>query len=132
MPLVRWNNQCYYDSIISDPLPSSNRDGFISMFEISEFKIVGINEQNEIEVSNNVTLFPNPNNGIFTLRFKKLEYERLNINVINILGQRVYSKDAFKPDENEFSVNLGDISKGVYFINITENNKTSTIKFIIN
>lgn len=132
LPLVRWNNQCYYDSIISDPLPSSNRDGFISMFEISEFKIVGINEQNEIEVSNNVTLFPNPNNGIFTLRFKKLEYERLNINVINILGQRVYSKDAFKPDENEFSVNLGDISKGVYFINITENNKTSTIKFIIN
>ena len=64
MPMIRWNNTCYFDS-----LQSGGGDGFIAMFDVTNFKTVGIQEYSKEEIGNGLILFPNPNNGIFNLKF---------------------------------------------------------------
>ncbi|MBI2723111.1 MAG: T9SS type A sorting domain-containing protein [Bacteroidetes bacterium] len=82
--------------------------------------------------SNNISLYPNPNNGIFTLSFKDVSYSAINITVKNVLGQTVYERPNFKLDNTEIKINLADLSKGIYFITVEERNQAFTTKFIIN
>lgn len=131
MPFVKWNSVCYYDSTVADPISSSNPDSYIAMFDISNFIQVGVHEYDKVEITNNVSLYPNPNNGIFTLQFKVKPEHPVNFNVINILGQKVYEMSNYRAETNELNIDLNNLTKGIYFITISENNKTGTIKFIV-
>ncbi|HPE55698.1 MAG TPA: C25 family cysteine peptidase [Bacteroidales bacterium] len=87
----------------------------------------GIEEQNIEKIS----IYPNPNNGIFTVEFGKVLTQDVTIKVLNTLGQTVY-------EEAEVSVNSGfartiDLSseyKGMYFL-VIENYQGSTVNRII-
>ena len=132
LPLVRWNSVCYYDSVCADIYPSSAYDAFITMFDVSNFVAVGIKEEGKkVDLTSNISLYPNPNNGIFTLQFKEQPTGRLSLNIVNILGQKVYELNNTKFETNEFKVDLENLTKGIYFITVTENNKPHTIKFIV-
>jgi hypothetical protein len=133
-PLVKWNSTCYYDSLFADTQVTGSygpNDGFVAMFDISEFKIVGIDEIEKNVEDKVILLFPNPNIGKFTLRFNTLGDAKTEIKVMNILGQSVYEHSQTMRESNEMNVDLGKLSDGVYFINIIEGNKSQTIKFII-
>ncbi len=131
LPLVRWNNVCYYDSVVADLYPSPLNDGFTSMFDVTEFKIVGINEYSKTEKYNGVSLFPNPNNGIFSVKFTEQPQETYNLSVINVMGQTVYQKQNVKPEGDLLNIDLGNLSKGIYLINISDSKRTGTLKFVI-
>ena len=78
-----------------------------------------------------ISIYPNPNNGIFTVEFGKVLIQDVTIKVLNTLGQTVY-------EEAEVSVNSGfartiDLSseyKGMYFL-VIENYQGSTVNRII-
>ena len=132
LPLVRWNNVCYYDSVMADSAKlGTNFDAFIAMFDIEGFTVVGVDEQNHVSVTDNITLFPNPNSGIFTLRFNQTQTNKVDVRVINVLGQTVFAMDSYRPNERELNINPGSLGKGVYFVNISDGNKSGTIKFIV-
>ncbi|MCU0360016.1 MAG: T9SS type A sorting domain-containing protein [Bacteroidia bacterium] len=133
LPLVRWNSVCYYDSVMADSAKlGTNYDAYIAMFEIEGFHVVGIDEQKQVSITEGIVLFPNPNNGIFTLRFTQTQTRAVNVHVMNVLGQVVYSVEGCRPNEGEIQVNPGTLKKGIYFISISDGNKSGAIKFIIN
>ena len=70
------------------------------------------------ELSNGswVSLYPNPNNGSFTLELNGGDAEEINIEIRNIVGQTVYSTKA--QTGNKIQINLENISTGVYFVNV--------------
>jgi hypothetical protein len=84
-----------------------------------------------IENANKINLFPNPNNGVFTL-FVKEEYTELK--VLNSRGQSI-SLDQIEitsESDNYRYVELIDVESGMYFLKIkSKDNSIKTIKFIV-
>ena len=77
------------------------------------------------EVTSTVpALYPNPNNGTFSI---DLSEENSTIEVYNSLGQLVYRQE----NANGLTtLNLEGLNKGMYFVNIQSANGTSTQKFV--
>ena len=75
------------------------------------------------------SIFPNPSNGIFTLRIGK-EINSLNkVEVLNNLGQIVYQNLA--PQTGELQINLSQLNKGEYFVKMYFGEKCVTNKIIV-
>jgi len=78
-------------------------------------------------------LFPNPSNGIFTLKFRSEEIEDVELFVYDFLGRKI----AFQIYKNSFNsfdeqINLSQLSKGIYILRIKRGNRMATQKIYIN
>ncbi len=82
---------------------------------------------NKTQESMAVNIYPNPNNGLFTLSIKATAYATYTIEVRNMLGQIIYSEKL-----NDFSgdyakqLDMKEHGSGVYFVSLkTQDNETS-------
>jgi hypothetical protein len=71
-------------------------------------------------------IYPNPNNGTFILKFTTTA-ER-TIAIYDVTGRMVGTPVAM---QNQQQFNLGNISTGIYFVRITQNGNTSSLKFAV-
>ncbi len=74
-------------------------------------------------------LFPNPTNGILNIAFKTKNETPTTIEITNALGQVVLLKTL--TDKNT-QLNVNDFIKGIYFVSVKAEGKTTTQKLIIN
>ena len=74
-------------------------------------------------VTNGVTIYPNPNQGLFTINLPEADCD---IVVFNSLGQQVYSQQA----KGMTVLNLERLDSGMYFINLKSASAVSTLKFV--
>jgi len=83
---------------------------------------VGINES-----ANNLglSLYPNPNNGIFTLNIKA---KNVLVKIMNTTGQVVLTKNNVNTNEQ---IDLSNNAKGIYFVTVTSNEAVTTQKVIV-
>ena len=72
----------------------------------------------------------NQNKGVFNLDLINVQEGKYTISVDNLLGQEVYSEIRNVIHSSSSIVNLSNLTKGVYMINI-ENNDTSINRKII-
>ncbi len=90
---------------------------------------LGVNKLNK---KLNSFIYPNPSNGIFTLNINTSNVKELNVTLMNLQGQTVYSKNNFVNIENVHEqIDLSSNAKGVYFINITSDKGVKTHKVIL-
>jgi hypothetical protein len=85
-------------------------------------------------LSDNVslTIYPNPNKGVFTLNVNTTDVKELTIKVMNLQGQTVYSKNNFDNITNvNEQIDLSNNAKGIYFINVTSDKGVKTHKVIV-
>ena len=80
---------------------------------------VGIEEET---AENAVAIYPNPATTMLNVHAENFD----NVQVINFLGQVVYSANV---TENDFQINVSNLSNGVYFIRLNGEN-TVTKKFV--
>lgn len=80
---------------------------------------------NELNITNAITLQPNPTNGIITINSR---YEIQKIDVMNVAGQILLSESA---TEKTHQLNLTDFAKGIYFVRVSYANGLSVTKKII-
>jgi hypothetical protein len=77
---------------------------------------VGMNETSTI---NNLSLYPNPNHGSFTVGFTLKESSTTKLELINMLGQQVWGSNMqLQNGEQQIPINLS-LSAGVYVMKIT-------------
>ncbi len=96
----------------------------ISNITVTVSACTGINN-----VSENIAQFvvyPNPNNGDFTISVTGLD-KTPSIEIYNTIGKLVF-KDVLTTEKNSFNTNL---AAGIYFINIIENNKVIATQKLI-
>jgi hypothetical protein len=74
-------------------------------------------------------IYPNPNNGNFTIDFKSLT-EKTFIDVYDISGRKVFSN--VSENEQNINISLEEVNKGIYFVQIKEGDVLNTEKIIIN
>jgi hypothetical protein len=66
-------------------------------------------------------MYPNPTAGNANVVFGSEVGGKYTINVLNTLGQVVYSQTAFSTTgENTHAIDISELSSGLYFINLIE------------
>ncbi len=79
-----------------------------------------------------LSFFPNPNDGRFTLRFTALEDGPAAVRIFDATGRTVYEeKPGTFAGTYENQIDISAESKGVYFLTITQNDKTLNKKIVL-
>ncbi|MCC5945089.1 MAG: T9SS type A sorting domain-containing protein [Bernardetiaceae bacterium] len=79
----------------------------------------------EQAVENAFTVFPNPNEGNFNVRWNGLNTQELKFTVFNVNGQIVYRKDIAASNSGTESISLSNLAGGLYILKI-DTDKGST------
>jgi hypothetical protein len=90
------------------------------------FAISGINQLSV--VSNQLSVYPNPNNGKFTMQLLIVS-SQWSVEVYNVLGENVYSQ--FNIKNPKFSIDLSSLPNGVYFLQLKSEQGVFNSKVII-
>ena len=85
------------------------------------------NVKENLEKNIEISVYPNPNNGNFTIQFENTT-ENNSIEIYSVLGQSVFTKANTK----ETIIDISNLEKGIYFIKINQQNTTITKKVIVN
>ena len=83
---------------------------------------------NEFDNDFPFSIYPNPSNNLVTLKTLNNDFETYNVTIISITGAVVYASN-FIPNT---AINISELSKGIYFINITNKKTSYTSKLIKN
>lgn len=76
--------------------------------------------------TNDITIYPNPSNGVYSILFSNKTNEKPSLEVINVLGQIVYTKILSGAGSNlTETLDLSNQANGIYLVRI--NNGTETI-----
>jgi minor extracellular serine protease Vpr len=90
------------------------------------------NVQNISNEDLNYMIYPNPNSGSFSIDYISGMNEEINIDIIDVLGKIVYSRNwNVNAGISTMQVELPDILKGIYFAKINSEEGASVFKMLI-
>lgn len=97
-----------------------------------EILIVETSIVNELEIIEEIIVFPNPNSGVFTISLKSLASEKLDVKIVNMLGQ-VVLKDSFQVNSgaNIKSIRLEETISGIYMLLIQNEDQWFVTKMYV-
>lgn len=88
---------------------------------------------NENLLEDNISIFPNPTDGLVNVYFENKNIsDKISIKIYDMIGKLIFEKMDVELINNSFSINLENLTSGIYFINIQRNNKSTSKKLIIN
>ena len=76
-------------------------------------------------------LYPNPNNGSFTVKFTSASSNDVAINVFDISGREVYTKSFSNSGNFNQNIELNNVQAGVYMVSVTDGSQKIMKKVII-
>ena len=79
-------------------------------------------------------MYPNPNNGKFSIGVALESDQKLTIEIVSITGQvlKTMRQSKLNAGENLITIDAPELSNGVYFMKIYNDNSCNTLKFVIN
>lgn len=80
---------------------------------------------NEISTKEQVTIYPNPAQSTITIELAKSE--KVNLTIYNVLGEIVYTSII---SNSQTQINIANLSKGIYFLQLQSDKTLSNKKFI--
>ena len=106
-----------------------DESGNVMVTQDFEFSWVGLNELFD---GNKVDLYPNPTDNQLNIEFFVNESSDIEINIVDVSG-RIILQNQFSTIQgtNATQLDLSGVSKGVYFLNITEGNNSKRYKIIV-
>jgi hypothetical protein len=84
---------------------------------------------NETFTNYSFSIFPNPNNGEFTVEINSVDFVETSLEVFDMLGKLIYNQNL---NSNQTTIYTKHIEKGVYLVKLTRGNQTTTSKIVIN
>jgi len=96
------------------------------------FKTLFFKDAKVVE-NNDVTVYPNPNNGKFSINFNTAIAGNASIKLYDITGKLVMSQNQNVEVGNvELSVEMNGYAAGVYMLHLNQGNVTKVVKVVIN
>ena len=87
---------------------------------------------NTVDFTNDVSVFPNPTNGLFTISFASANQSDYVVSVVNALGETVISKMNVSAGSQLATVDMSGKTKGLYFVLITSDKGNVVKKLTLN
>lgn len=106
--------------------------GAYTSYSFSVGYAVGI-EENETP-NYEVSVYPNPNQGEFTLTLDNITGDDIAIEIYNELGAIAYSESITSMNSVGYmqkNINLSELSEGIYILRVISDNKAVTRRFVI-
>jgi len=111
-------------AIVGAPFEYEDTTTYGSAYIFEVITAIGITENN---LASQVAIYPNPNNGVFTLSINGT-HAISHITILDLVGKIVYQKTVSTQQNN---IALRGLQNGVYFITIKNGAQTVTQKIII-
>ncbi|WP_309609760.1 reprolysin-like metallopeptidase [Flavobacterium sp.] len=108
--------------------PYNNDGGKINSWSLKICTLAPLGVQNN--EFTNFSLFPNPNNGMFTVKFTSESSNDIMINVNDLRGRQVFEKKYSNNGAFNQNISLDKLESGVYLVSIIDGEK-KTVKRII-
>jgi len=88
---------------------------------------------NEAAISSmDIEIYPNPNNGVFTLNLKNTSEPNIHVEILDIVGKRIHSQSInVNNTNNSTEIDLSNLSSGVYTVVVLSNNGRTSKRFVI-
>ncbi|MDG1823941.1 MAG: T9SS type A sorting domain-containing protein [Flavobacteriaceae bacterium] len=102
-----------------------NEEGAI----IDDFIIDGVSLHTENDIDLDIAIYPNPTTGRFIIDTKGL-YQLESVKIYSIDGKQVYDKNFFI-EHSKKGIDLSNITKGLYFVEIISKNKGKMIRKLV-
>ena len=85
-----------------------------------------------IESLNGFKVFPNPANNFVNIEFNSLAKQTVEVNMINMLGQKIFSEtvNAFSGNYNR-NINTTELGKGIYVVEVKCESGSKQLKVVI-
>jgi len=93
-------------------------------------KVSKLDDADLLPLEFNVSAYPNPSADYFTLKLQGMlneEMQKVEVNVFDLLGRQVYSKQGNALDSYEFGQQF---QVGVYLVTVKQGNNTASLKVI--
>jgi hypothetical protein len=128
---VQWNMSYLGTATIS--VKASNECGESDYSEGYQVTVDNTTAIHELVDGMDMRIYPNPSNGTFVLDLNSEESQRLDIKVFNTIGDIVFSESGiqFNGKYNK-TLDLSNLSEGMYFLQINTQNRLLTKKLIVN
>ena len=92
---------------------------------------VGVTGIENISLSSNVRVYPNPTKGIIVLEFENHSNNPVLVTVYNSLGQIVISKSYSAKGESTRELNLADFGAGIYNVKINVDTRFTSRRIVV-
>jgi hypothetical protein len=106
-------------------------NAFIAGFDLAP--VIALSVEDKFDSNIDFKIFPNPTDNSFTISINLTKRSNIKIDIINILGQKVISENMLdKIGNSDKKISVIDLASGIYIINVTIDDKVSSIKLIKN
>jgi hypothetical protein len=85
---------------------------------------------NETFLENQFSIYPNPNKGSFTIEFKELA-NSFSVEVYDVTGKTIFENNYDQSANPSQLINLDNVNRGIYFINVKSDKGLVTKKLVI-
>jgi len=85
---------------------------------------------NEQFLENQFSIYPNPNKGSFTIEFKELA-NSFSVEVYDVTGKTIFENNYDQSANPSQLINLDNVNRGIYFINVKSDKGLVTKKLVI-
>lgn len=90
-----------------------------------------VNSVEDVEFGNSIKVYPNPNNGKFEIEFSTMLDANSTIAVMDIAGKAILNFSGTDIVNNKLSVDMSQISAGIYFVKVQSNGKVANKKVTV-
>lgn len=108
--------------IVSDTSGCVDTSSCVSVTTVGVEETVALNE---------MSVYPNPNNGLFTVSIPNADYNAMSMEVVSIDGKVIYS-DKFSNVSGTFTneIDMTNAANGTYFLRVTADGTTTVMKVV--
>lgn len=79
-----------------------------------------------------VAIYPNPNNGVFTISIANLEAQQVELTILNVIGNEIYRETLKRSDAKlTKTINLDRYAKGLYYVKLEADNYSAVRRVVI-
>jgi PKD repeat protein len=87
---------------------------------------------NNADITNALSIYPNPTDGLFNISAIFNSTEQVQVIVTNTLGEEVYKSTPVTTSNKVFTLDLRNESKGIYFVQLKTKNGSVVKKLVLN
>jgi hypothetical protein len=81
-----------------------------------------------------ISIYPNPSNGVFTISLSKLEAKTADLRILNVIGNEIYHETLTNTDAHfstTVDLNKLSVAKGLYYVKLETDNFSAVKRVVI-